>query len=53
MMSPSPIAAALEMIEPKFVFPGKGVIGIENTFAVSNNGGEKITAIDDRIIFLP
>ena len=39
-------------IEPKFVFPGKGVIGIENTFAVSNNGGEKITDIDDRIVFL-
>jgi Xaa-Pro dipeptidase len=40
-------------IEPKFVFPGKGAIGIENTFAVSNNGGEKITDIDDRIVFLP
>jgi Xaa-Pro dipeptidase len=39
-------------IEPKFVFPDKGVIGIENTFAVSNSGGEKITDIDDRIVFL-
>ncbi|MFZ2948534.1 MAG: Xaa-Pro peptidase family protein [Desulfuromonadaceae bacterium] len=39
-------------IEPKFVFPGKGVIGIENTFAVSSDGGEKLTAIDDRIVFL-
>ncbi len=39
-------------IEPKFVFPGKGVIGIENTFAVSNCGGEKITDIDDEIVFL-
>ena len=39
-------------IEPKFVFPGKGVIGIENTFAVSSDGGEKITAIDDQIVFL-
>ena len=39
-------------IEPKFVFPGKGVVGIENTFAVSNAGGEKITDIDDRIVFL-
>ncbi len=39
-------------IEPKFVFPEKGVIGIENTFAVSDNGGEKITDIDDRIMFL-
>ena len=39
-------------IEPKFVFPDKGVIGIENTFAVSESGGEKITDIDDRIVFL-
>jgi Xaa-Pro aminopeptidase len=39
-------------IEPKFVFPDKGVIGIENTFAVSHNGGEKLTDIDDRIVFL-
>jgi Xaa-Pro aminopeptidase len=39
-------------IEPKFVFPDKGVIGIENTFAVSNNGGDKITDIDDKITFL-
>lgn len=39
-------------IEPKFVFPGKGVIGIENTFAVSNDGGEKITDFDDEIIYI-
>ena len=39
-------------IEPKFVFPDKGVIGIENTFAVSHSGGEKITDIDDRIVFI-
>ncbi len=39
-------------IEPKFVFPGKGVIGIENTFAVTEFGGEKLTNIDDQIMFL-
>lgn len=39
-------------IEPKFVIPGKGVIGIENTFAVTENGGEKITALADDIIYL-
>jgi len=39
-------------IEPKFVIPGKGVIGIENTFAVSPEGGEKITAMPDDITFL-
>lgn len=39
-------------IEPKFVLPGKGVIGIENTFAISNGGGEKITNLEDKIIYL-
>jgi len=39
-------------IEPKFVFPGKGVIGIENTFVVTPDGGLKITDIPDDIIYL-
>ena len=39
-------------IEPKFVIPGKGVIGIENTFAVTSAGGEKITNIPDEIVYL-
>ena len=39
-------------IEPKFVFPGKGVIGIENTFAVSSNGGVKLTDMPDEVVSL-
>ncbi len=39
-------------IEPKFVIPGQGVIGIENTFAVSERGGEKITDLSDEIVYL-
>ncbi len=39
-------------IEPKFVIPGKGGIGIENTFAVAVGGGEKITDMPDGILFL-
>jgi Xaa-Pro dipeptidase len=39
-------------IEPKFVIPGEGVIGIENTFAVSEAGGEKITDIPDEIVYI-
>jgi Xaa-Pro aminopeptidase len=39
-------------IEPKFVFPGRGVIGIENTFAVSSEGGIKITDFTDDIVYL-
>jgi Xaa-Pro dipeptidase len=39
-------------IEPKFVIPGAGVIGIENTFAVTPQGGEKITDIPDDIVYI-
>jgi len=39
-------------IEPKFAIPGHGAIGIENTFAVSETGGEKITDIPDDIVFI-
>jgi Xaa-Pro dipeptidase len=38
-------------IEPKFVFPGQGAIGIENTWAVTESGGEKLTAaLGDEIL---
>jgi Xaa-Pro aminopeptidase len=39
-------------IEPKFVIPGKGVIGIENTFAVTSKGGEKLTDMPDDIVYI-
>ena len=39
-------------IEPKFVIPGQGVVGIENTFVVSEDGGVKITEFPDEIIYL-
>jgi Xaa-Pro aminopeptidase len=39
-------------IEPKFVIPGKGVVGIENTFAVTADGGRKMTDIPDAITFM-
>ncbi len=39
-------------IEPKFVIPGHGVIGIENTFAVSEGGGIKLTDLPDDIVYL-
>lgn len=49
----SPLLAGQTIaIEPKFVIPGKGVIGIENTFSVTPGGGKKITDIADNIIFL-
>lgn len=39
-------------IEPKFVIPGQGVVGVENTFAVSGGGGIKITDLADDIVYL-
>ncbi|MCD6526658.1 MAG: aminopeptidase P family protein [Desulfuromonas sp.] len=39
-------------IEPKFVIPGKGVIGIENTFVVTAAGGLRITDIPDAVTYL-
>lgn len=46
------VAGQTIAIEPKFVFPGKGVIGIENTFAVTAGGGVKLTDMPDDIVFL-
>jgi Xaa-Pro aminopeptidase len=39
-------------IEPKFVFPGQGVVGIENTWLVTPSGGEKLTALADDLMYL-
>lgn len=46
------VAGQTIAIEPKFVFPGRGVVGIENTFAVSATGGIKITDCPDAIMVL-
>jgi Xaa-Pro aminopeptidase len=38
-------------VEPKFVFPGRGAVGIENTWVVTERGGEKLTAmLPDRLL---
>lgn len=37
-------------VEPKFVFPGRGVVGIENTFAVTDAGGLKLTDRSDDLV---
>jgi Xaa-Pro aminopeptidase len=36
-------------IEPKFIFPGEGLAGIENSFVVTETGMEKLTLYDDGI----
>ncbi len=37
-------------IEPKVVFPGKGVVGIENTFVVRSGGMERLNRFPDDIV---
>lgn len=37
-------------IEPKFTFPGRGVVGIENSYVVTGDGFEKLTISREGII---
>ncbi|MGO9570439.1 MAG: M24 family metallopeptidase [Desulfomonilaceae bacterium] len=36
-------------LEPKFILPGKGLAGIENSFVVTEKGLDKLTNFDDAI----
>lgn len=38
--------------EPKVILPGKGVVGIENTHVVTDNGLERLGLSDDKITFV-
>ena len=40
-------------LEPKAVIPGKGVVGIENTFLVTGSGLESLSTFSDQITILP
>lgn len=44
------VAGQTIAIEPKFVFPELGPIGIENTYIVTEQGGEKITVLSDALV---
>jgi Xaa-Pro aminopeptidase len=37
-------------VEPKFVFPGRGAVGIENTWLVTESGGERLTPLPDELM---
>ena len=45
-------AGQVVAVEPKFVIPGKGAIGIENTFVVTERGGERLSPFPDDIVYL-
>jgi Xaa-Pro dipeptidase len=40
-------------LEPKLIFPGKGVVGIENSFRVTPDGLERLTHFPDQIHIVP
>jgi Xaa-Pro aminopeptidase len=51
--SKTPLEAGMTLaVEPKFVLPGVGAVGIENTFLVTSSGGERITVLSDDIVDL-
>ena len=37
-------------VEPKFVLPGIGAVGVENTFVVTERGGERLSDLDDDLM---
>jgi Xaa-Pro aminopeptidase len=46
-----PIAAGTTVaVEPKFVFPGRGAVGVENTYAVGEDGPERLTTAPEELI---
>jgi len=39
-------------VEPKLIFPGKGVVGIENTHVVTEDGLEQLGKFEEEIIVI-
>ena len=39
-------------LEPKAIFPGRGVMGVENTFIVTPAGLERLTDLGDAIVYV-
>ncbi|HEY5190485.1 MAG TPA: M24 family metallopeptidase, partial [Candidatus Deferrimicrobium sp.] len=37
-------------LEPKFVFPGEGAVGLENTYMVTADGFETLTPLDEGVL---
>ncbi len=39
-------------LEPKVIFPGKGVVGIENTHVITENGLEQLGSYQENIVII-
>ncbi len=46
-------AGMIIALEPKLIFPGRGVVGIENTHLVTDAGLEPLTKFSDEVALLP
>ena len=44
------VEGAVVAVEPKFVFPGRGAVGIENMYAVTAEGFDKLTTASEELI---
>jgi len=50
---PTPLEEGMVIaLEPKFVFPDRGVVGIENTFVVRREGLERLTNFPDQVHYV-
>jgi Xaa-Pro dipeptidase len=50
----TPLAPGMVIaIEPKFTFPGRGVVGIENTYLITEQGYENLSVSREGIIRIP
>ena len=45
-------AGMVVALEPKLIFPGEGVVGIENTHVVTDTGLEQLTTFPDEVVIL-
>ncbi|GBF77116.1 hypothetical protein PA598K_05642 [Paenibacillus sp. 598K] len=44
------LAGTVVAVEPKFTFPGRGVVGIENCYLVTEEGARPLTRSPERLI---
>ncbi|MBP1990915.1 M24 family metallopeptidase [Paenibacillus eucommiae] len=49
----TPLAPGMVIaIEPKFTYPGRGVVGVENSYLITEDGFEKLTISREGIIYV-
>jgi len=49
----APLEAGMVLaVEPKFVFPGRGIVGIENTYLVTDGEPQRLTTLPDDLVIV-